>query len=98
MLEKVLNSINTRLTYIESNSQNAYILKTCGIIRIKVEDIKNRKYTTQKVLNNVCDQIVRSDIGKMKRVAGETKMVYNKMNELAGFIEEVKSVYFNENA
>lgn len=93
-MDKILNSINTRLTYIRSNSSNTYILKQCDIIDEKLDEIRNKKYETSEMVNQVCDNIINRDISLMKRVAGETNMVYKKMDELAGFIDELKTLYF----
>lgn len=95
-MDKLLNSINTRLTYIESHTDNAYILNICRIIREKLVDIKERKYTSQDTINDICDRIINTDINKMKRVGGQSDMVYRKMSELANFIEQIKEKYFEE--
>ncbi|MBR6289227.1 MAG: hypothetical protein IKR19_07830 [Acholeplasmatales bacterium] len=95
-MDKLLASINTRLTYIENHTENAFILNICRIIREKLVDIKNRKYTSQSTINDICDRIINSDINKMQRVSGEAKLVYTKMSELAAFIEQIKEKYFEE--
>ena len=93
-MDKLLASINTRLTYIETRSENDYILNICRIIREKIQEIKDRKYSSQSTINDVCDRIINSDINKMHRVPGEYKLVYTKMSELAGFVEQIKDKYF----
>ena len=93
-MEKILNSIATRIKYIREHSENAFILKQCDIIEIKIEELKERKYDSHAVVENICDHIVGYDIDRMKRVAGETNMVYKKMDELAGFILDLKEAYF----
>ena len=96
-MDKLLNSINTRLNYLTSNSTNTFILKQCDVIRTKMEDIKAKNIKTKEVLDNYCDNIINRDIDLMKRViTDETNMVYKKMDELAGFIADIKTVYFEE--
>ena len=96
-MDKLLNSINTRLNYLTSNSTNTFILKQCGVIRTKMEDIKAKNIKTKEVLDSYCDNIINRDIDLMKRViTDETNMVYKKMDELAGFIADIKTVYFEE--
>lgn len=97
MMEKILASIATRLKYIKNNAAAAYVIKEADIIDIKLDDIRNRVIKTQELLDNVCDKIINQDISNMKGVQGETSMVYKKMDELAGFVEEIKGAYFNEN-
>lgn len=94
MMEKLLNSINTRINYILNNSDNDYIAKECNVINIKLDDIRNKVIKTQELLNEVCNKIINNDIDKLKRVPGQTDMVYKKMNELANFIEQIKELYF----
>ena len=96
-MDKLLNSINTRLNYLTSNSTNTFILKQCDVIRTKMEDIKAKNIKTKEVLDKYCDNIINRDIDLMKRViTDETNMVYKKMDELAGFIADIKPVYFEE--
>ena len=96
-MEKLLASIATRMKYIRSNSENAFILKSLDIIDIKLSELKERKYTSVAVVESICDHVVSYDIQRMKGVTGESNMVYKKMDELAGFIEELKTAYFEEN-
>ncbi len=95
-MDKLLNSINTRLNYIESHTENAYILNLCRIIREKIKEIKDRIYSSQSTINDICDRIVNVDINKMQRVGGQTDMVYRKMSELANFVLEIKEKYFED--
>ena len=96
-MDKLLNSINTRVNYLTSNSTNTFILKQCSVIRTKMKDIKAKNIKTKEVLDNYCDNIINRDIDLMKRViTDETNMVYKKMDELAGFIADIKTVYFEE--
>lgn len=94
---KLLSSINTRLDYISNNSKNAYILKQVEIVRMKMKEFADWKYSTPEVVDKICDKIVSYDISNMKRVSGETNMVYKKMDELAGFVQDIKVTYFAEN-
>ena len=62
-----------------------------------MEDIKAKNIKTKEVLDNYCDNIINRDIDLMKRViTDETNMVYKKMDELAGFIADIKTSYFEE--
>ena len=96
-MDKLLASIATRIKYIRNNTDNAYLNKALDIIELKLQEIKDRKYNTQEVIDNICDTIINFDIARMKGVSGQTDMVYRKMNELANFIDQIKVVYFDEN-
>ncbi len=95
-MDKLLSSIATRLTYITSNTENAYIIKVCDIIDIKLDAFRNKEYTTHELVDSVCNKIINYDIHNMKGVSGQTNMVYKKMDELANFIEQIKTTYFEE--
>lgn len=97
-MEKLLASINTRLKYITNNSDNSFIHKRCDIINIKLDEIRERKYETYDTVAALCDRIINFDIDLMKRTPDQTNMVYKKMDELAGFVEQIKSKYFEENS
>ena len=92
-MEKLLNSISTRLKYIFSNTNNKYIDCQLSIIEEKLVPIKDHTIKTQELLNDECDRILNV-IKFMKRVNGETNMVYKKMDELAGYVAEIKTEYF----
>lgn len=92
-MEKLLNSISTRLKYIFSNTNNKYIDHQLEIIEEKLTPIKEHTIKTQELLDDECDRILKV-IDLMKRVNGETNMVYKKMDELAGYIAEIKTEYF----
>ena len=93
-LEKLLSKINTRLTYITNNTENAFILKEVKIITTKMEYFAAKTYKEVKTVEDACNKIISYDIGNMKGVAGQTTMVYKKMDELAEFVEQLKTVYF----
>ena len=96
-LDKLLNSIETRLTYLEEHTSNPFIQKQCANIRIKMQEFRDRKYHTEKVVNDICDNIINVDISKMRRViTDETAMEYKKMDELASFVDQIRTVYFEE--
>ena len=44
-MESLLSKINTRMNYISSNTDNAYITKQLNTIKIKLQEIKERKYS-----------------------------------------------------
>lgn len=93
-MDKILNSIETRIKYIESNTENAFLLSMCNVIRLSIQEIKERKFTTQETVDQACD-IAKNNISKMRRTPDQTNMVYRKMDELDNFIEKIKSEYFN---
>ena len=94
---KLLNSINTRIKYIINNSHTKFIHHRCDIINIKLDELKDRKFKDQETVNAICNSIINNDISMMKGVLGETNMVYKKMDELAEFVEQIKTAYFEEN-
>lgn len=91
-MEKLLASIDTRLNYITNNSKNAFILKRVQIISRKMDDVKNMVYGMNEI-KPACDKIIDYDISMMQRVAGETNMVYKKMQELADFVAQIPNLY-----
>lgn len=93
-MTKLMNSINTRIKYILNNSDNAYLENQCRIINLKLDELKERKYEDEMTVKFICNNIISGNINKMKRVSGQTNMVYKKMDELAEFIEQLKTVYF----
>ena len=93
-MESLLSKINTRMNYISSNTDNAYITKQLNTIKIKLQEIKERKYSTQEGLDYVCNRIINCDIMNMKGVNGQTNMVYKKMQELSASVEQIKTAYF----
>lgn len=95
-MDKLMNSINTRIKYILNNSDNEFIKHRCEIINIKLDELKERKYKDNDTVYFICNNIINVDIAKMKGVSGQTNMVYKKMDELAGFIEDLKTVYFDK--
>lgn len=94
-MDKIISSAITRLNYITNNTENAYILKQCKIISIKIDDIKAKKYIDMENLNYACNSII-DDINNMKGVSEQTNMLYKKMNELEGYINQIREVYFTE--
>ena len=96
-MEKLLRSLNTRISYIRNNSTNKFILTTLDIIDISVNDIKERIFDTEKSLNQCIDHIINYHISRMKRVPGENNMVYKKMDEMTGFLNDIRTAYFEEN-
>jgi len=96
-MEKLLKSLNTRISYIRNNSTNKFILTTLDIIDISVNDIKERIFDTEDSLNQCIDHIINYHISRMKRVPGENNMVYKKMDEMAGFLNDIRTTYFEEN-
>lgn len=95
-MDKLMNSINTRIKYILNNSDNEFIKHRCEIINTKLDELKERKYKDKDTVYFICNNIINADIAKMKGVSGQTNMVYKKMDELAGFIEDLKTVYFDK--
>ena len=90
-MDKIFNSINTRIKYIKTNSSNEFIIKVCDMIWKKLQQIKNGTLKNKSDIIYLCDNIIDKDINKMKRVLGETDMVYKKMNELESFIVDLKN-------
>lgn len=96
-MEKLLSSIKTRLTYITTNSDNAFILKRCETVNIELDSIRNKQFSTMEAVKQVTDRIINVDVSIMKRVAGQTNMVYKKMDELANFVSQIPDLYFLNN-
>ena len=96
-MDKLLSSIETRLKYICSNTENSFLISQCNIIRGKLDEIKDRKYNTLELIQSICNNIINNDIDKMRRViSDETNMVYKKMDELNNFISQIPELYFED--
>ena len=96
-MEKLLSSIKTRLTYITTNSDNAFILKRCETVNMELDSIRNKQFSTMEAVKQVTDRIMNVDVSIMKRVAGQTNLVYKKMDELANFVSQIPDLYFLNN-
>lgn len=96
-MEKILSSIKTRLTYITTNSDNAFILKRCETVNMELDSIRNKQFSTMEAVKQVTDRIINVDVSIMKRVAGQSNMVYKKMDELANFVSQIPDLYFLNN-
>lgn len=96
-MDSILNSINTRLTYIREHSENAFILKSCDIIDEKLNPIRNKSIKTEQLLHTVIDEIIKRDIANMRSVTTinlETKTTIRKIDELESFIVDLEAAYF----
>lgn len=91
-LEKLLSKIDTRIKYINSNTENPYIAAKLNIVRQKLSEIKSHKYTTIDMVNKVCDNIKEQDIDRIRGL-DNTKMVNKKIQELTDYISEIPYVY-----
>ena len=52
-MEKLLSSIKTRLTYITTNSDNAFILKRCETVNMELDSIRNKQFSTMEAVKQV---------------------------------------------
>ena len=80
------------LNSIESISSNNFILKECNIIKIKLNDISEKKYTKIETIKNLCDSIVK-DINYMRGVPeqeDEIRVIYDSLDST---IQQIPELY-----
>ena len=93
-MDEIIKCVETDIEFIRNNTDNAYILKSCDILAIKLQDIKERKYKTEEVVYGFCDKMVNYDIHNMRSVPELSDELYAKIDELAVHAEQIKTAYF----
>lgn len=93
-MDEIIKCVEADIESIRANTENAYILKSCDILTIKLEDIKERKYKTEEVVYGFCDKMVNYDIHNMRSVPELSDELYAKIDELALHAEQIKAAYF----
>ena len=96
-MDKILNSINTRIKYILNNSDNDFIRHRCDIINTKIDELRDKRHYDKDTVEFICNNIINVDCRYLKGVPGQTNMVYKKVDELAGFVNDLKVAYFDTN-
>ena len=95
-LAEVITCVQSDIEFIKNNTNNAFILKSCNILTIKLQDIIDKKYKTKEVVYEVCDKIVNYDVRNMRFVPELSDELYSKIDELAVHAEQIKETYFEE--
>ena len=93
-MDEIIKCVEADIEFIRNNTDNAYILKSCDIITIKLQDIKERKYKTEEVVYVFCDKMVNYDIHNMRSVPELSDELYTKIDELSTHAEQIKTAYF----
>lgn len=89
----LMSDITTTLDSIETSTTNVFIVKECGIIDIKLEEVRTRKYNKLETVESICNSIINNDISKMKGVLDQPKEMYDRMNILENLVSQIPSVY-----
>ena len=93
-MDEIIKCVESDIEFIKNNTDNAYIIKSCCILNIKLEDIKERKYKTVEVVYKFCDKMVNYDIHNMRSVPELSDELYAKIDELSIHAEQIKTAYF----
>lgn len=93
-MDEIIKCVEADIEFIRANTENAYILKSCDILTIKLGDIKERKYKTEEVVYGFCDKMLNYDIHNMRSVPELSDELYAKIDELALYAEQIKAAYF----
>ena len=93
-MDEIIKCVEADIEFIKNNTDNAYILKCCDILTIKLQDIKDKKYKTEEVVYGFCDKMVNYDIHNMRSVPELSDELYAKIDELSIHAEQIKTAYF----
>ena len=91
--DSLLINITSILDSIETNTTNVFIVKECGIIDIKLEEVKVRKYSKIETVESICNSIINNDISNMKGVLNQPAEMYERMDTLESLVRQIPSVY-----
>lgn len=89
----LMTDITNTLDSIETNTTNVFIIKECGIIDIKLEEVRARKYSKLETVESICNSIINNDISNMKGVLNQPAEMYERMNTLENLVRQITSVY-----
>lgn len=89
----LMSDITNTLDSIETNTTNVFIIKECGIIDIKLEEVRARKYSKLETVEAICNSIINNDISNMKGVLNQAAEMYERMNTLENLVRQITSVY-----
>ena len=91
--DTLMNDITETLDSIETNTTNIFIIKKCGIVDIKLEEIRSRKYSNIDTIEAICNSIVNNDISKMRGVLNQSEEMYIRIDTLESQVKQITSVY-----
>lgn len=91
--DTLMVDITNTLYSIETNTTNVFIVKECGIIDIKLEEVRVRKYSKIETVESICNSIINNDISNIKGVLDQPAEMYERMNTLENLVRQITSVY-----
>ena len=91
--DTLMVDITNTLDSIETNTTNVFIVKECGIIDIKLEEVRVRKYSKIETVESICNSIINNDISNIKGVLDQPAEMYERMNTLENLVRQITSVY-----
>lgn len=89
----LLNNITEVLDDIEGSTSNAFIIKKCAIIEIKLEDIGSKRYNAIETVESICNSIIENDISNMKRTLNQPEEMQPKYEKLEELVIQIPSCY-----
>jgi len=91
--DTLMVDITNTLDSIETNTTNVFIVKECGIIDIKLDIVRVRKYSKIETVESICNSIINNDISNIKGVLDQPAEMYERMNTLENLVRQITSVY-----
>lgn len=90
--DTLMVNITNLLDEIQTGTTNIFIIKECGIIDVKLDEIRARKYNNIDTIESICHSI-NKDISKMRGVLNQPEEMYTKYNNLESMVLQIPSVY-----
>lgn len=90
--DTLMSDITILLDEIQTGTTNVFIIKECGIIDVKLEEIRARKYNNIDTIESICYSITK-DISKMRGVLNQPEEMYTKYDNLESKVQQIPSVY-----
>jgi len=90
--DTLMVDITNTLDSIETNTTNVFIVKECGIIDIKLEEVRVRKYSKIETVESICNIINNNDISNIKGVLVLPAEMYERMNTPENLVRQSTSV------
>lgn len=90
--DTLMSDITNILDEIQTGTTNNFIIKECGIIDVKLDEIRVRKYNNIDTIESICHSI-NKDISKMRGVLNQSEEMYIKYDALESMVQQIPSVY-----
>lgn len=91
--DPLMKNIIEVLDDIEGSTYNAFIIKKCAIIEIKLEDIGSKRYNNIETVESICNSIIENDISNMKRTLNQSEEMQPKYEKLEELVSQIPTCY-----